>query len=106
MKTLLILSLALGLYSCGNSKESQDQNNTTQEVAQSFVSGTVIDMTSKEGCDFIIAIQIDGNEIKLEPGALADEFKVDGKSVQLIYTPSRRMSSCMGTQPITIEKIK
>jgi hypothetical protein len=110
MKKLIMIACAVVLFSCGNSKETTngentDNNTNTTETMKDAVTGTIKDMTKTDGCDFIIEVTVDGKVIKLEPLALDEKYKVDGKTVKLIYLPSRRQSKCMGTMPITIEKI-
>ena len=104
----MIIACAIAMFSCGNGKEVTEGENTennTTEMVKDAVTGTVKDLTKTDGCDFIIEVTIDGKAVQLEPLALDEKFKVDGKTVKLIYTPSRRMSKCTGTMPITIEKI-
>lgn len=105
MKKLMIIIFAFGMFSCGNGKEATGSNNDVVEISKEMVSGIVKDMTSTDGCDFVIEVSIDGQTTLLEPLSLGDEYKVDGKAVKLIYTPSRRASKCGGTMPIVIEKI-
>ena len=112
MKNLLIITLALGIFACGSTKETSTEQAKTQtkpvetETIEGLVSGVVKDMRKTDGCDFVIAVTIDDKEVLLEPLELNESFKVDGRAVQLIYVASRRASKCMGTMPITIEKIK
>lgn len=112
MKNLLFIALAFGMFACGSTKEGatdQTKNETKPvetENVEALVSGIVKDMRKTDGCDFVISVTVDGTDILLEPLALDEQFKVDGKAVQLIYMASRRASKCMGTMPITIEKIK
>jgi hypothetical protein len=108
MNKLMIIACAIAMFSCGNGKDAADgttDDNNTTEMVKGVVTGTVKDMTKTDGCDFIIEVTIDDKAVQLEPLALDEKFKVDGKTVKLIYTPSRRMSKCTGTMPITIEKI-
>jgi len=113
MKNLLIIVLALGMFACGSTKESTTTDlakNQTKPVEtesmEGVVHGVVRDMRKTDGCDFVIAVAIDGNKTLLEPLALDEQFKVHGKSVQLVYTPSKRASKCLGTMPIVIHKIR
>jgi len=110
MKKLLFIALALGTFACGTTKESTKEQtkpvDTVTELADGAVNGVIKDMKKTDGCDFVIAIKLDGKDVMLEPLALDEKYKVDGKTVQVIYTPSRRRSKCKGTMPITIEKIK
>jgi hypothetical protein len=112
MKNLLIITLAIGMFACGSTKETSTDQSKTQtkpletELIDGATSGTVKDMSTTDGCDFVIAVTLDGNEVLLEPLVLDEQYKVDGKAVQLIYATSRRASKCIGTMPITIEKIK
>ena len=110
MKKLLFIALALGTFACGTTKESTKEQtkpvDTVTELADGAVNGVIKDMKKTDGCDFVIAIKLDGKDVMLEPLALDEKYKVDGKTVQVIYTPSRRQSKCKGTMPITIEKIK
>jgi|GEM_PF-2399309 len=113
MKKLLIIVLALGMFACGATKESTTTDlakNQTKPVEteniEGAVHGIIKDMRKTDGCDFVIVVSIDGNKTLLEPLALDEQFKVHGKSVQLVYTPSKRASKCMGTMPIMIHKIK
>ena len=103
MKNLLIIALAFGVFACDATKEST--TDVTEQV-DLITTGIVKDMRKTDGCDFVIAVTIDGNKTLLEPLGLDEEFKVDGKAVKLIYAPSRRESKCKGTMPIMIEKIK
>jgi len=111
MKKIMIIALAFGVFACGNSKEVADSNTSTTETVtetvEGMVSGVVKDLTATNGCDFVIVVTVSGNELNLEPLALDQKYKVDGKAVKLIYTPSRRMSKCesANTMPITIDKI-
>ncbi len=100
-------SLALAMMACGTGKDVNDTDNTDDsvEMVSDAINGTVKDMTKTDGCDFVIEVMLDGNTTLLEPLALDDKYKVDGKSVKLAYTPSRRASKCAGTMPITIQKI-
>jgi len=117
MKKLLIIAMAIGTLSCGSTKESTDDIATKEQTqtkpaegistqVDGAVNGTIKDMRFKDGCDFVISVMLDNKVVLLEPGMLDNKYKVDGKAVQLIYTPSRRQSKCTGTMPITIEKIK
>jgi hypothetical protein len=114
MKNLLIIALAFGVFACGSTKESTTDQiksetkpvETVTEQVDLITTGIVKDMRKTDGCDFVIAVTIDGNETLLEPLELDEQFKVDGKTVKLIYAPSRRQSKCKGTMPIMIEKIK
>lgn len=112
MKNLIIIGLAFGLFACSSTKESSSKLTKAEtkpmqtENATGEVSGIIKDMTKTDGCDFVIAVTIDGSETLLEPLELDSKYKVDGKAVSLIYQSSRRASKCMGTMPITIEKIK
>ena len=112
MKNLLIIALTLGMFACGSTKEGTTDRNKTQtkpveaEMSDTAVNGTIKDMRKTDGCDFVIAVSMNGEEVLLEPLDLDEQYKVDGKAVQLIYATSRRPSKCMGTMPIMIEKIK
>ena len=110
MKKIITMAvIAISILSCGNEKnvtDNQTKTNTTTENVEKMVNGVVKDMSTKGGCGFIIVVKVNGNATQLEPLSLADEFKVDGKQVQLLYTPSRRPSKCMNSMPITIDKIK
>lgn len=112
MKNLLIMALAIGMFACGATKETSTDQSKTQtkpaetELADGAVRGIVKDMRKTDGCDFVISVDINGEEVLLEPLELDETYKVDGKAVQLIYATSRRASKCMGTMPIMIEKIK
>lgn len=114
MKNLLIIALAFGVFACGSTKESTTDQiksetkpvETVTKQVDLITTGIVKDMRKTDGCDFVIAVTIDGNETLLEPLELDEQFKVDGKAVKLIYAPSRRQSKCKGTMPIMIEKIK
>jgi hypothetical protein len=107
MKKLMIIACALAMFACGNGKNATNgnPNKDTTEIAKDAINGTVKDMTKTDGCGFVIEVTLDDKLVSLDPGGLTDEFKVDGKKVKLIYTPSKRMSKCMGTMPIMIEKI-
>jgi hypothetical protein len=104
MKKFIIIILAVGIFSCGNGKETAVSTDAV-EVTKDMVNGTIKDMTKTEGCDFVVEVIIDGETTLLEPLSMDAMYKVDGKTVKLIYTPSRRASKCMGTMPITIQKI-
>ena len=112
MKILLTIALAIGTFACGTTKETAKEQTQTKpvetviETIDDAVKGTIKDMRKTDGCDFVISVVMDGKNVLLEPLGLDEKFKVDGKSVTLIYTPSRRQSKCMGTMPIMIEKIK
>ncbi len=107
MKKLMIIICALAIFGCSNSKDATNgtPNNTTTEIVKDAINGTVKDMSKTDGCGFIIEVSLDDKLVSLDPGELTDEFKVDGKKVKLVYTPSRRMTTCTGTMPIMIEKI-
>ena len=76
------------------------------EFIDGATSGNVKDMSTTDGCDFVITVILDGSEVLLEPLKLDEQYQIDGKAIQLIYTFSKRQSKCMGTMPIMIAKIK
>jgi hypothetical protein len=119
IKNVLIIAILFGVIGCGNSKNTDTGNETvgtdTTTVNENpniintetdFVDGIVSTGTNDAGCEYIIKVNINGKEVNLEPGALADEFKVDGKQVQLKYSPSKRQSICGDSMPIMIIEIK
>ena len=120
IKSVFIIALSLGVIACGNSKEVDVSTDVTPAVdtvstsddsvvintETSFVDGTIADRKNGRGCQYIIQVTINGNDINLEPGELDEKFKVDGKAVQLKYASSKRQSLCDDTMPIMIIEIK
>ncbi|MDA7803509.1 hypothetical protein N8987_02885 [Crocinitomix sp.] len=119
MKYNLII-LAFIVLSCGSRKEAQYEMEsaektvkeqtepTTEEVMDKgllMTHGIVRDRSKDEGCGFLIEVELDGEKVLLDPLSLADEFKVDGKSVKIQYRMSRRPSQCMFANPIVIDSI-
>jgi len=103
MKKLMIIVFAFGMFACGNGKDSADNGTSTDKYT--LISGVVKDKTDDNGCGFVIEVSIDGKTVVLEPLALEDKYKVDGKSVKLAYSVSKRASKCGSSMPITIYKI-
>lgn len=99
----MIIVFAFGMLACGTGKNSADNGTTTDKFV--MVNGTVKDQTDDNGCGFVIEVSLDGKTLTLEPLALDDKFKVDGKSVNLAYSVSKRASKCGNSMPITIDKI-
>ena len=116
--------LALGISivfftACGNGKDAVPTTSTevvdvaeeTEEVIDEtgvFFEAIVLDKSSQEGCGFVLQkTNKDGTIQLLEPLTLDDNFKVDGLSVEVRYTLSRRQSLCsLSSVPITIDEIK
>lgn len=103
MKKLMIIVFAFGMLACGNGKDSADHGTSTDKYT--LISGVVKDKTDDNGCGFVIEVSIDDKTVVLEPLVLDDKYKVDGKSVKLAYSVSKRASKCGNSMPITIDKI-
>lgn len=103
MKKLMIIIFAFGMFACGNGKEIVDSTEVDGKVV--MIDGVVKDKTDDNGCGFVIEVSIDGKTTDLEPLALEDKFKVDGKAVKIAFSPSKRLSKCGNSMPITIDKI-
>ena len=99
----MIIVFAFGMLACGNGKDAAD-NGVSNDKTE-LVNGTVKDQTNDNGCGFVIEVSIDGKTVALEPLSLDDKYKVDGKSVKLAYSVSKRASKCDNSMPITIDKI-
>ena len=85
--------------SCSTSKKT----NTTLNECK-WVSGTVIDMTSLDGCRYLIQLK---DSSFLEPTNLTDEYRLDKKRVCLQYKLKPAMSSiCMKGKIIEIINIE
>ena len=119
IKNVLIIAVLLGTLGCGNSKNVDKGDDTektdttvvgetpyTINTETEFIEGVVADRANDNGCQFIIQVNINGTNVDLEPGELDDQFKVDGKKVQLKYSLSKRQSLCGDTMPIIIIEIK
>ena len=99
----MIIVFAFGMIACGTGKDVVDSTDIDGKVV--LIDGVVKDKTNDDGCGFIIEVSIDGKTTDLEPLALDDKFKVDGKAVKIAFSPSKRMSKCGNSMPITIDKI-
>jgi hypothetical protein len=103
MKNLMIIVFAFGIFACGTGKEITDSTEVEDKVV--MIEGVVKDKTNADGCGFVIEVSIDSKRIVLEPLALEDKYKVDGKAVKIAFSPSKRLSKCGSSMPITIDKI-
>ena len=103
MKNLMIIIFAFGMFACGTGKDIVESTDVDGKVV--MIDGIVKDKTNDDGCGFVIEVSIDGKTTNLEPLALEDKYKVDGKAVKIAFSPSRRLSKCGNSMPITIDKI-
>tara|TARA_B100000809_G_C14829729_1_gene420578 strand:+ start:133 stop:450 length:318 start_codon:yes stop_codon:yes gene_type:complete len=103
MKNLIIIVLVFGTFACGTGKEITDSTEVDGKIV--MIDGIVKDKTNDGGCSFVIEVSMDGKTTVLEPLALEDKYKVEGKAVKIAFSPSKRLSKCGNSIPITIDKI-
>ena len=106
-KTLLgaILPFLLLSASCGETKDVPPKETKQEELVG--VPARVTTAYAQDGCDVLLEISEEGESVLLMPINLEDQFKIDGKKVQIVFHSSRiAQSTCQKGRPVVIETIK
>jgi hypothetical protein len=114
MRIGLFTLLFLAFAACGTTEDTtatKENDGGTDEISETselylYSSGQIVDKSGDDGCGFMIAVKIDGNDKIFDPGSLSDEFRKNGLEVDIKYQMSRKQSTCVGTQPIMLMEIK
>ena len=62
---------------------------------------------AEDGCDFLLKLEIAGEEELYWPIELEDKYKEDGKKLAIKYTASRiKQTYCLRGVPIVIDEIR
>lgn len=107
---MMCLGLAIVVSSCKNGQKSTEEVKKTDPGAEGYVKGTMADQSGLDGCGWIITLDDANAESKIKAinpvDDLPAEFKSDGKTVWVKFTPSDMMSTCMKGQMAKVEGIK
>jgi hypothetical protein len=101
------------ITSCCSASKTKTDNTMTENTAEyktmvedGFTLGTIVASKVEGDCPFVIASEIDGNEVMYDPINLDDSYKKGGMKVWYKYNPLRMMNRCEKANPVSIADIQ
>lgn len=103
-KIVLVISTGFLLSS---SCKDVSSNSSVELGSDKFVTATITEKYSKDGCGFILTVQENGKTLLFDPVSLENKFKQEGMKVIVKFHISRvQQTSCFNAQPVIIDDIK
>lgn len=118
MKALVGIVGLFFLTGCGTTQDTAGDDSSDNDriisreddekaVSENLkIKGIIRDESIKDGCGFLIEVNMMGNKTYYQPHLLGEEFKEDGLEVSFTYTRSRRQSTCEMAVPIILDSIE